>query len=181
MENKSSPSQAADEMSVTEFERRERDRLQHKVAIYDALADWRERRLAKHHYYSQQVRRLVRTLVVPGSRCLEVGCGLGDLLASLDASRAVGLDVGRRGRQSNELQDRDPALVLTPEALGAASELFGQILMFGQQLIEGVASVPESTHALQSEADPEQRRCAANIRKPEAGLRRPISQWHAIC
>ena len=76
-----------------EFDRRERDRLGAKIAVYDRIAEWRERRVAQSHYYSRELRRLVHSLTPPRSRILEVGCGLGDLLASLGGSRSVGIDV----------------------------------------------------------------------------------------
>ena len=80
----------------SDFERRERARLQAKIAVYDQIAEWRERRVAQYHYYSAELRRLVAALVPPRSRILEVGCGLGDLLASLDGARRVGIDVSPR-------------------------------------------------------------------------------------
>jgi hypothetical protein len=67
----------------SEFERREIDRRASRIAIYDRLAEGRARSLERHRYYAKQVQRLVATLVLPGSRVLEVGCGLGDLIASL--------------------------------------------------------------------------------------------------
>jgi SAM-dependent methyltransferase len=81
-----------------EFERRERERLRAKIAVYDRIAEWREQHVAKRHYYSQELRRLVGSLAPPshdgGSRILEVGCGLGDLLASLGGQTgSVGIDV----------------------------------------------------------------------------------------
>jgi SAM-dependent methyltransferase len=75
------------------FERRERERLRAKIAVYERIAEWRQRRIPERHYYSQELRRLVASLTLPDSRILEVGCGLGDLLASLGGSRSVGLDV----------------------------------------------------------------------------------------
>ena len=81
---------------ATDFERRERERRARRVARYDELADWRLQHLATRHYYSERLRRLVQSLVLPGARVLEVGCGLGDLLAVLDASEAVGIDVSPR-------------------------------------------------------------------------------------
>jgi ubiquinone/menaquinone biosynthesis C-methylase UbiE len=33
---------------------------------------------------------------MPGARVLEIGCGLGDLVAKLDASRKVGIDISPR-------------------------------------------------------------------------------------
>jgi SAM-dependent methyltransferase len=90
-----SPAALAPEGEAT-FESRERDRLAKRIAAYDRIADWRYERVAEHHYYSEQVRRLVSSLVLPGSRVLEVGCGLGDLLASLDGPMRVGIDLSPR-------------------------------------------------------------------------------------
>jgi SAM-dependent methyltransferase len=79
-----------------DFEHHEREIIARRVARYDELADWRVRRMARRHYYSAELRRLVAGMVMPGSSVLEVGCGLGDLLASLNASRAVGIDISPR-------------------------------------------------------------------------------------
>ncbi len=82
--------------STTDFERLEAQRRKRRVQRFDELADWRHRHIDSGHYYSEQIRRLVAGLVVPGARVLEVGCGLGDLLASLRARQAVGLDISPR-------------------------------------------------------------------------------------
>lgn len=84
-------------MTDSEFERRERERLGRKVAAIDALAPLRVEKEKARRYYAAQVQRLVGTLVTSGSRVLEVGCGLGDLLESLEgATRRVGVDVSPR-------------------------------------------------------------------------------------
>jgi ubiquinone/menaquinone biosynthesis C-methylase UbiE len=108
--------------SVSEFTRRELRRVSEKVAIYDKLADWREQNQSRHGYYSAQLRRLLSTLVMPGSRVLEVGCGLGDLLASLPTSRAVGIDIsprmielGRRRHPQLDLRAADAEIDALPE------------------------------------------------------------------
>jgi SAM-dependent methyltransferase len=80
----------------TDFDRRENESLTRRVAAYDRIAEWRARRLTEHHYYSEQVRNLVSSLVLPGASVLEVGCGLGDLLAVLDGPRRVGIDLSPR-------------------------------------------------------------------------------------
>lgn len=80
----------------TEFSRREEQRRAARVARYDAVADWRAEQLAGRHYYSEEICRLVGGLVTTGSRVLEVGCGLGDLLASLPVDDAVGIDISPR-------------------------------------------------------------------------------------
>ncbi len=80
----------------SDFERRERARVGRRVAAYDALADQRAELDRHRDYYARQLQQLVGTLVMPGQRVLDVGCGLGDLLASLSPSRGVGLDVSPR-------------------------------------------------------------------------------------
>lgn len=80
----------------TDFDRRERERLRRRIEAYDRIAEWRFERVAEHHYYSEQVRRLVGSLVLPGSRVLEVGCGLGDLLGSLGGPVRIGIDLSPR-------------------------------------------------------------------------------------
>lgn len=79
-----------------DFEEREKQRLSRKVAEYDEVASWRERSLARTAYYSAEVGRLIKSLMLKDCRVLEVGCGLADLLASLDAAERVGIDVSPR-------------------------------------------------------------------------------------
>jgi SAM-dependent methyltransferase len=81
---------------TSEFEARELERRRQKVAVYDAIADGRAGWVHKNAYYLGEVERLVKSLVVAGSRVLEVGCGLGDLVASVGAAGSVGVDVSPR-------------------------------------------------------------------------------------
>ncbi|MFO0555068.1 MAG: glycosyltransferase [Polyangiaceae bacterium] len=85
---------------MSEFEERERARRDRRVSEFDRAADWR----ATHHqfraYYGKQMQRLLEGLSRPRGAILEVGVGLGDLLASLGGSshynRKVGIDVAPR-------------------------------------------------------------------------------------
>jgi SAM-dependent methyltransferase len=43
-------------------------------------------------YYRQWVIRTLRSVVPPGSRVLEIGCGTGDVLAALEPSEGTGVD-----------------------------------------------------------------------------------------
>ena len=85
----------SEEPPASEFQRAERQRLRERVARYDELAELRARE-SRNRYYASQLRRLVCSLTVPGSRVLEVGCGLGDLLAAVQPSRGVGVDISPR-------------------------------------------------------------------------------------
>lgn len=96
---------------ASDFERREAERRERKVAVLDALATPRSKWLEKNRYYAKEVARLVGSMVLPGSRVLEVGCGLGDLLADLRPSRAVGIDISPR--MIELARERHPGLELS--------------------------------------------------------------------
>jgi ubiquinone/menaquinone biosynthesis C-methylase UbiE len=58
--------------------------------FYDARAHARPRETSRH--YNELVRRYFAFLVPPAVRVLEVGCGIGDLLAAVKPSQGVGID-----------------------------------------------------------------------------------------
>src|ERR1043166_891862 len=70
------------------------DAVPDRKSFYDQRATNRAAELKRH--YHRLLRNYYGFLVPPGQRVLELGCGLGDLLASLKASRAVGVDCGPR-------------------------------------------------------------------------------------
>ncbi len=71
---------------------RKRQRVQ---AFYDALGPQRDEWVARSRYYYEGLARLLRFIVPPGRRVLDVGCGSGDQLAALEPSLAVGVDVSQ--------------------------------------------------------------------------------------
>ncbi len=58
---------------------------------HEGIQDSRQR----HRYYYDYLSRLFQARIPPGQRILDLGCGSGDLLASLKPSRGVGIDVAR--------------------------------------------------------------------------------------
>ena len=67
----------------------------HEIArtAYRLYSERIDRRRRLRRTYLAELVRYARHYVEPGSRVLEIGVGTGDLLASLAASRAVGVDV----------------------------------------------------------------------------------------
>jgi SAM-dependent methyltransferase len=63
-----------------------------RIAHWDAVARRWGHRSGMAGAYHRRLERVYRFLVPPGQRVLEVGCGAGDLLASLQPSEGVGID-----------------------------------------------------------------------------------------
>ncbi len=80
----------------------------------------------RNRAYYEDLARLHRQLVSEGSRILEIGCGLGDLLAGLEPS--LGLGVERDPQLAQAARERHPELrivcadaqTITPASLGEA-------------------------------------------------------------
>lgn len=60
---------------------------------FDRIAPEREAWKAKNQYYHDDVRDFLRYHIRPKSSILDIGCGPGDLLASLDPRDGVGVDI----------------------------------------------------------------------------------------
>jgi SAM-dependent methyltransferase len=63
------------------------------ASFFDRFAEREDQWLRKTGAYHSLVTAVCRTLIPPGQRVLEIGCGRGDLLAALRPSRGVGVDV----------------------------------------------------------------------------------------
>lgn len=60
--------------------------------LWDRTAIASSKRKDWSHYYHHRLEQVFRFLIPKGSRVLEVGCGQGDLLASVQAEYGVGID-----------------------------------------------------------------------------------------
>src|ERR1700761_7606884 len=79
---------------------RKQDLLDHFESNVEELDRWRKFNVAYH----EDDFKFMRFLIPPGKRVLELGCGRGDLLAALQPSYGVGVDIGARTiAKANEL------------------------------------------------------------------------------
>ncbi|MCC7117861.1 MAG: glycosyltransferase [Anaerolineales bacterium] len=87
------------------FDEAEKIYQQTRASHWDAVAKKRDAWRGLGHWYHRRLTEIYKFLVSPGQRVLEVGCGAGALLASLQPSRGVGVDFSaetiQRARQKN--------------------------------------------------------------------------------
>ncbi len=69
------------------------ERSRRAAAHFDRYAATRARWKARNRYYHATLERLARRTIPPGARVLELGCGTGDLLAGVQPSFGVGIDL----------------------------------------------------------------------------------------
>src|SRR3990167_24664 len=60
--------------------------------FFDALAPNREAWIVQNAYYYRELMLLHRLFIPEGKRVLDVGCGMGNLLASVNPKTGVGID-----------------------------------------------------------------------------------------
>jgi SAM-dependent methyltransferase len=104
-------------------------------AFYESHHDGLERSRRRHHYYYDYLARILRVRVPPGERVLDLGCGAGQLLAALEPSRGVGIDVSSpaireaRERYGNERLSFLEGDAADPAVLARARGPFDTILL----------------------------------------------------
>jgi len=102
-------------------------RMPDRKAFYEQRAPFREKE--SQRYYHQLLQNYYRFLIPAGSRVLELGCGLGDLLASVNPSRGLGVDLSPAMVQS--ARQRHPQLEFVESSADAfqSSEPFDFIIL----------------------------------------------------
>lgn len=79
-----------------------------RVAHWDAVAKASDQFHGLGNGYHRRLEKIYRHLIPPGQRVLEIGCGLGDLLAILDPREGVGVDFS--GEMIARARQRHPHL-----------------------------------------------------------------------
>ena len=77
--------------------------------------------VAKNSYYYEQIKRLIATIIPPGKRVLDVGCGIGHILAHTSPAYGVGIDFS--ASMIAEARARYPHLTFHAMEIEAASAL----------------------------------------------------------
>jgi len=65
---------------------------QARIKHWDVVANKRDHWRGAGSWYHRRLNQIYQFLITPGQRVLEIGCGIGDLLAELQPARGVGVD-----------------------------------------------------------------------------------------
>ena len=99
----------------------------------DQVADRRLGWIDRNRDYYRDDRAYMKFLIQPGQRVLELGCGIGDLLAALDPAYGVGVDLSQR--MVEQARSRYPSLhfvqgdIEDPDLLATLEETFDVIIL----------------------------------------------------
>ena len=123
--------------------------------FYESHHDGIERSRKRHRYYYDCLTRILRVRVTPGERVLDLGCGAGHLLAALEPSRGVGIDVSApairdaRERHGNERLQFLEGDACDPAVLAKAGGPFDTILLVNLVThLRDVQATLEAPHAV---------------------------------
>ncbi|MET0552003.1 MAG: bifunctional class I SAM-dependent methyltransferase/glycosyltransferase family 2 protein [Vicinamibacteria bacterium] len=121
--------------------------------FYDDHHDGIERARRARRYFYDRLSRIIQVRVPAGQRVLDIGCGAGHLLAAVQPSYGVGIDVA--GRAIAAARDRAPGLTFIegdgtdPEVLARAGGPFDAILLVNVVThLTDVQSALEALHPL---------------------------------
>ncbi|HDY90258.1 MAG TPA: glycosyltransferase [bacterium] len=64
-----------------------------KIEFFNSIARDRKKWRKKGDYYHKELEKYLRFLIPEGSSVIEIGCGIGKTLASLNPSRGLGIDI----------------------------------------------------------------------------------------
>jgi SAM-dependent methyltransferase len=90
--------------NLPDYKKYQFDRISHWNQVAGELVRWNR----CNSYYHKRLREVARFAVPQGQRVLEIGCGAGDLLASLEPSYGVGVDFSPE--MIKQAQARHPGL-----------------------------------------------------------------------
>lgn len=122
-------------------------------SFYDRLAPRRARELERG--YHRLLRRYYAFLVPPGLRVLELGCGLGDLLAAVRPAYGVGVDFSPAMIELARARHPELHFVVAEASQFRSADRFDYILL--ADLINDVPDVQRLLDSLQAHAQPHTR------------------------
>ena len=90
---------------------------------YDEIADNYDQIINKHFYCYDRIKRLLRHLIPINCNVLEIGCGIGQNLISLNPSQCIGIDFsGKMIKKASEIYPEKNYPNITFKKMNAINE-----------------------------------------------------------
>ncbi|MCW8951170.1 MAG: bifunctional class I SAM-dependent methyltransferase/glycosyltransferase family 2 protein [Rhodospirillales bacterium] len=129
------------------------ERKERSTGFFDGIAPERDRWIEKNAFFYDSDREYMRFLIPSGLRVLDLGCGTGHLLASLEPSHGVGVDISEgmveRARESYPEMDFRVGDVEDPNTLSSIEGPFDVIILSDMLgYLDDVQAVFDSLHHL---------------------------------
>lgn len=125
----------------------------HRRNFFECRARFRPKELERH--YHRLVQEQFRFLIPPGSRVLEMGCGLGDLLAAVRPVRGVGVDFSPSMIELALARHPELTFEIADAAEWEPGETFEAIVL--SDILNDLPDVQAVLSRLQSASDPRTR------------------------
>lgn len=124
---------------------------QKKMQFYDELSSARGAWRAKNWYYYHKLERLLVSLIPPGRKVLEIGCGTGELLHGVAPGEGVGVDFSRKMLDIAAKQFHDLRFVCEDAECLHLHEPFDYVIL--SDLLGEVDDVWQALHELHKVTD----------------------------
>ncbi|WP_243371768.1 glycosyltransferase [Geotalea sp. SG265] len=129
--------------------------LKKKQFLFDQLSSARGRWRAQNWYYYHKLERLMVSLIPPGRKVLEVGCGTGELLAGVAPGEGIGIDFSKKMLDIAAKQFQDLKFVCDNAECLQMHEPFDYVIL--SDLLGEVSDVWQVMHELHKVTDPNSR------------------------
>lgn len=119
------------------------------MEYYDGQADERQKWIQKNGYYYQHMNDYFSFLIPEGMRVLEIGCGIGDLLAHVKPSYGCGIDFSQKMIEKAKEQHPEFTFIQMDAEQLALDEKFDYIIISGTiGEMEDIQTFFKSLHAV---------------------------------
>lgn len=102
----------------------------------------------KNWYYYAKLQELYRSFIPPGSSVLDIGCGTGDILASVKPSRGFGIDISEE--MIARAKDKHPALEFRALDIMEQHEVFDSAYVILADVLEHLEKPEEFMRKLKT-------------------------------
>lgn len=121
--------------------------------LFDRLAPERSNWIARNRYFYDQDHTYMRFLIPKGLRLLELGCGTGHLLAALEPSHGLGIDLSpemvRQARSNHSNLDFQEGDMEDPALLSGLDQTFDVVILSDTiGLLEDCQQTLQNLHAV---------------------------------